>query len=816
MATQTVTVTAKARVKKVDQGFLVNLVPNPSFEVDTDGWALDGVFSRSNEDAYQGAYSIKLVAPDGFANLTTTNDESSGIPVVPNSSYRLSVYYKLTNNSGNNPIVRVRRDSAFGTELAAGFPSPNGSWTRLQFTVSVPADCNKVWIVVSNNGGDVIMFLDAFQLEPGTSANNYIDGSIPPARWTGSAHDSSTVLPLPHVQAKARVKKTGVTQTVQAKARVGNDLTVTVNVQAKAKVESFSQTIPKTYLIPNRKVKIDMGFFPEKRRVFEGYSGMFKVTRAQRRTTVHFEDELSRLADYKLSEGDLLIDVRTDRYIWDILDIIYEDEYTNIAKFESPESWTGGTSDTTNHRGGDGARALQSTGSNATMNMTLGSLDLSGYGSDDAITAFLFIDDIGKLASAKIKLGDSSLTNYWLYDIPLGDLITGWNELYIEKSAFIATGTPNWADLDKVQVEVDATASDTVNTIWDELRITNICRYPRRKMDVGLQFIPVAWYAANTALYEIKTACEAEGARFFADNEGSLNFWNRQHFNNNPEFQESKHQFQFNRMFDLEYPNDQGSIINKILVKLNPRKVVASAEEMWRYGFAPSIPAGATRVIWASFNDPAPTTVGGIIEPVATTDYLGNTAQDGTGSDKTAQLEILEFNRFTTGAKITIRNNDGGSVFLFMLRVRGTPAKTAADTADVKSSENEIRLENTTSIAKYGERPAGGLTIENKYLANEDDATTLAQSILDSNANPLDRVILKARAIPQLNLGDMITVVNEDTANSLLMRIMAMKLTMSEDGFDQEIHARSVTSVESLSYFTINESAIEGTDVISP
>lgn len=618
------------------------------------------------------------------------------------------------------------------------------------------------------------------------------------------------------VDVKATVKQT-FSKTIQAKGKVRN--AVQRRVDAKATIENFSINIPTSYLIPSRKGRISFGFFPEARLMFEGYSGMVKVSRSQRKAQIHFEDELSYLNEFKLSTGSLEIDVRTDRYIWGILDQVYAGNFTVISDFDTDETWTGGTEDTSNFRGGDACRALQSTGTLATMSRSISpALDLTDYDDVfDYIGFFMNIDDITKVDTWEVKLGNSAMTSYYSYTQSTALLKQGWNQIWVNRGKFSPTGTPDWGTIEKVQIEVKAITANEVNFIFDELRIVDGFNYPRRIMDVGLQFIPTAWWAGNTSLYEIRTACEAEGARFFADNQGALNFWNRQHFNNNPELQSSKHEFNFDRMNDLEYPNDQTQIINKVVVKLNPRRVVASTEELWRNPTVPSIAGGATKEIWAEFLDPAPTTASGIVEPADTTDYTANTAADGSGTDKTAQIEILSFTRFTTAAKIEVKNNDAGAVYLTLLKVRGTPAKTVADqTSGARSSQITVRLEDATSIAKYGERPSGGLIIENKYLATEDDANAVAQDLIDKYKDPLQRVTLKARAIPQLSLGDMISVYNEDTGVIKFYRIQAMKMSMSIEGFAQEVSARGITNFETLTYFTIQDSSIEGIDVISP
>lgn len=567
-------------------------------------------------------------------------------------------------------------------------------------------------------------------------------------------------------------------------------------------------TEPTDYLLPGRIVKSSVGFGNEYLQIFKGYSELPRVERGSKTAKIHFLDELDFLSGYKLSGGTLQTNIRTDRYIWGILDEVYKNYFTVISSCDTSETWSGGQSEETNHRGGDAARKVQSTsGTEETAYRTISpALDLSGYTNDDFIDFFCYVDDASNVDYVKVRLETTPGSSY--YEKSIGSsLVDGWNEFHILRSSFAETGSPNWNSISRITLIVKATSGNDVYCIFDEVRITNKDNYPQRFFDIGLQTIPVAWWAGNTALYEIKVACEAEGARFYADEYGNLHFENRQHYNLNYEHKASVWGFDFDRMMDLEYPHNETDIINKVIVKLKPRRVVSTAEEIWRYGFVPAIPASTTKTVWATLVDPCPTTETGIIAPVAGTDYTANTQEDGGGTDKTSQISIT-ITRFANSVKLDITNNDTGTVYLTLLRLRGTPAK--------ESDEVIITAQDNTSIGIYGERPSGGLVIENKYLADETYAQTRAEQLVEWYKDPKTRIVLKNRSVPQLQLGDMITVRNPEVDKNYLMRITCIKNQYSNEGMNQEIHCRSVTPQEQLTYFQIGVSEIQGTDVIAP
>lgn len=556
------------------------------------------------------------------------------------------------------------------------------------------------------------------------------------------------------------------------------------------------------YLIKDRPGKLSVGFNGEYLQEVAGKSEYPKVLRNQRQMRLHFFDELESIHRHKLSNGgELFVNIRTDRYIWGILDDVYEDFFDVIATCDTDESWSAATQETDNHRGGDGA--IKISGLSSSNYSPASALDLSGYASTDRVDFFLFVDTLTGFNDFTLRLETTAGTDYFEVVIDDTDLEQGWNQLSIPIGDFTETGTPNWNSIARVFIQINSSAS---YIIIDEIRARDAESYPRRYIDTGLQFISAAWWGGNTALYEIKTACEAEGARFYADEMGELHFENRQFYNNNDEYKNSVHEFTFDRTTDFQHPDNVQDIINKIVVVMKPR-VVQSTKEVWSYGFTPSIGASETREIWAQLNDPCPTTTDGIVQPVSTTDYTANTSSDGTGTDKTAQIDIT-ITRFVDAVKLEVTNNDASPVYLTFLRLRGTPAEE-------QPAVTVERVDNT-SIGKYGESPAGGLKIENKYLANETYAETLADQLLDWYADHLTRIVLTARAVPQLQVGDMITVVNEDTGTNFIMRITHIKTKLSvETGFTQDIHCRSVTPVELLTYFEIGTSEIGGTDVIA-
>ena len=341
---------------------------------------------------------------------------------------------------------------------------------------------------------------------------------------------------------------------------------------------------------PGRRARFWYGMEPSGLFVpaLQGYSEFPNIDNRAMTAKFHFYDELEKISRYKLSGGSLQQSIRTDRYIWGILDEVYQDYFTVIASCDLAETWSDGvygtiTDDTTDHRGGTAARkiAVVDNGPCTTSKVISPIVDIAEYGETKSFIAFfLYVDDATKLDTLKIRFYTDG-SNYYQYDMSASGSnapASGWNQIYIPLYMVDNYGVLGTTEIVKVEVEAIALYTHTCTVIFDEIRVVKYMDYPFRYFDIGLQTIPIAWWAGNTALYEIKTACESEQARFYSDEYGNLYFENRQHYNLNDGKKVSVWGFDYNNLIDLAYSSTDNEIINKVIVKLKPRKIRQKVE----------------------------------------------------------------------------------------------------------------------------------------------------------------------------------------------------------------------------------------------
>ena len=173
---------------------------------------------------------------------------------------------------------------------------------------------------------------------------------------------------------------------------------------------------------------------------------------------------------------------------------------------------------------------------------------------------------------------------------------------------------------------------------------------------------------------------------------------------------------------ELRQPWDE--IRNIIRITGHPR-VAQTSTDIWKLGDIPSIEAGDTLTIWADFEyEGRSAAAATITEPAATTDYTANAQSDGGGADKTAQIDI-DITEYAATAKLEITNNDAGTVYLTLMKLRGTLITDQNPTT--------VIAEDTDSQDDYGKRR---FSLDTEWLQTADEIGYHADYANQIYANP--------------------------------------------------------------------------------
>jgi len=322
-------------------------------------------------------------------------------------------------------------------------------------------------------------------------------------------------------------------------------------------------------------------------------------------------------------------------------------------------------------------------------------------------------------------------------------------------------------------------------------------------VESGKQVIPFAWFRDGSVWFYMQQIAEAEGGRVFFDEEGYLNFWNRDHLDSNTT---SRFTFTYaDYIIDMNYRVDKDQVKNRIVVKSDVREV-QSSQPVWTHDGSIEILSGENIEVWANINDQEgrdlPCT--GLDEPEAggsTSTWTANTESDGTGADKSSSIHLQTWNPFATAAKMVFDNQSKQKLYITELIIYGTPAKIV--------NEIEVKREDSTSIGIYGRQE---LQIENPFIGNESYAVNLASDKLFNMKDPLNKMHIDVVGIPYLQIGDVVTTETGFAGKQKDFFITRNRWQLLQDSdymqhFDLE--TRTIAN-----FFTLDISTLDGSHVL--
>ena len=171
------------------------------------------------------------------------------------------------------------------------------------------------------------------------------------------------------------------------------------------------------------------------------------------------------------------------------------------------------------------------------------------------------------------------------------------------------------------------------------------------------------------------------------------------------------------------------------------------------------VAGGDSFVVWAQY--PGNSAIQGHIgvhtwtTPVAITDYKANSADDGSGSDRTSDLTVTA-EKFVRSIKITVENTSTSEIYVTKLQVRGTPL--------VESDVLNVVREDSDSQVKYGVRD---YPFPGEFVPSVFEAQDFADAILSIYKDPVPSVqipwlasrdVNHLLAAARLDLSDRVTV----------------------------------------------------------
>ncbi|HWR66066.1 MAG TPA: hypothetical protein VN364_08100 [Bellilinea sp.] len=275
-----------------------------------------------------------------------------------------------------------------------------------------------------------------------------------------------------------------------------------------------------------------------------------------------------------------------------------------------------------------------------------------------------------------------------------------------------------------VLIRENISISDGIGTVLDAISWPAIWG---RSLDSGLAELPYWWADDESGQTAILKLADSNLGLFFVAADGKAKFYSRNHISTSVLTITGEE-------LDPEVPIPQPWEVVRNTVRVVVHTLVTQTESnLWQLGDKPGIAPGESLELFANFSYQSNSCSAiNVISPAATTDYLANSAFDGSGTNLTGSISITT-TVFSKSAKLVITNNSATLAYITLLKIRGNPI-TESDPAGVEK-QNEI------SQKAFGKR---AFTLDNPWMQNINNATAFATMLQASMALP--------RAFPKISL----------------------------------------------------------------
>lgn len=339
-------------------------------------------------------------------------------------------------------------------------------------------------------------------------------------------------------------------------------------------------------------------------------------------------------------------------------------------------------------------------------------------------------------------------------------------------------------------------------------------------LETSLQTAPgFVTMSGMTVAQVFKQICEAEQGVIFADEQGIIHFWNRQHYSGMG-FDGASSEYDYTNLIDVEWSDTP--IINWIIVNAKPR-AIAAMQPVFQLANSVEIKAGQTATIPAAFeDDDGALPVTSVIDPVYVDDrddinksfYTTNESQDGTGAPGNAFITMTDISLVGDIAFVEFSNTAPYSVYITGMEIHGTPAKV--------TERISVESKDADSIEKYGINPESNngepITINNDWIQDSATAQSLASSQVDLYADPEQQIAGTVFGDPSHQYGDVVTVkVDDIDVDPRWAVVVGSELKMDMNNIlQQKLVFEYREALLFQQFFTINSSSIGGADAIAP
>jgi hypothetical protein len=257
-----------------------------------------------------------------------------------------------------------------------------------------------------------------------------------------------------------------------------------------------------------------------------------------------------------------------------------------------------------------------------------------------------------------------------------------------------------------------------------------------RSVDTGSDMIPYGWVNSQSGFDAVHDMAESDMGLATIGGDGQFVFRSRHALLTE---EEALTLDQSEVLDSPEIGNPVKMIKNRVSVKAFPREPEGEAD-VWQLYDVPALAPGQTLEMWGTFHDSLgnETVADDVIAPVATTDYLLNSQDDGGGNDLTGNLSVTA-TAFSGSAKFELHNTGAVGGYVTLLKIRGKALRLLDTIASI--------VENSTSQSTYGVHQ---MNLELPFQQQVAVAVDMSNWLLSWMKDPLPTVVVEILNRPTL------------------------------------------------------------------
>lgn len=291
----------------------------------------------------------------------------------------------------------------------------------------------------------------------------------------------------------------------------------------------------------------------------------------------------------------------------------------------------------------------------------------------------------------------------------------------------------------------------------------------------------------------INKLMEAEQGRLYLDELGIIRFLNRHNYS-------TTSVGTFDKSNTINYNvSSEDDIINYAKITLNILEQQGE-QSLWSLSAPVLVPDGESVEIWTDYSDIITSVTTPTHSPVdiEASHYITTKDIDGTIND--TDISLTDIDNFTKTSKLTFTNSGPNNAYVYAIDVWGTPVKVV-DTILVEDFDQD-------SIDDFEEKI---YEFETSYIQEEQNALSKAAILVNDYKVNGSIIDLEVKGSPAYQQGDVVTLDLDGYQGDYNI---AKKIDIISDSKYRQlfkVKRRTITT-----FFTLDVSELDGTDVLSP